>query len=169
MPSNSAAPVSDLSQTASELPRAGVLRRLAALVYDAFLLFGLLVAPLIILIALRSQPVLPDGAIAHDLPPIAPAPVMLAYMVTIVCGFYWYFWRKKGQTLGMQAWRLRLDSANGTRPSWRQCGVRSAVGLLSLLCGGLGYYWLWWDRAHATWHDRASNTYVVVLPKRAKT
>lgn len=166
MPPESSAPLSKLTHAGSELPRAGVFRRLAALVYDMFLLFGLLVAPLIILIALRSRPTLADGSVAHDLPPIAPAPVMLVYMVTMVCGFYWYFWRKNGQTLGMQAWRLRLDSANGARPSLRQCVVRSTVALVSLLCGGLGYYWLWWDRARATWHDRASNTYVVVLPKR---
>ncbi len=159
---------SESSTLLSELPRAGVFRRLAALVYDAFLLFGLLVAPLVIVIALRSRPVLPDGSVAHDLPPIAPPSFMLVYMITIICSFYWYFWRKKGQTLGMQAWRLRLDSTDGGRPSLQQCVVRSAVSLLSLLCGGLGYYWLWWDRARATWHDRASNTYVVVLPKREK-
>jgi uncharacterized RDD family membrane protein YckC len=157
---------SEVFATTTALPIAGVFRRLAALIYDTFLLFGLLVAPLIVLIALRSRPTLPDGSVTHDLPPIAPPAVMLLYMVTVVCGFYWYFWRKNGQTLGMQAWRLRLDSTSGANLSLRQCIIRSAVALLSLLVGGLGYYWLWWDCAHLTWHDRASNTCVVLLPKR---
>ena len=159
---------SDHRETHSALPQAGVFRRLAALVYDAFLLFGLLVAPLIIVIAVRSRPTLPDGSVAHDLPPIAPAPVMLVYMIAVICCFYWYFWRKNGQTLGMQAWRLRLDDVAGARPSLRQCIIRSAIALLSLGCVGLGYFWLWCDGNHLTWHDRASNTRVVVLPKRKR-
>jgi len=157
-----------LSATISPLPRASVVRRLAALVYDCFLLFGLLVAPLIVLVALRETPTLPDGAVAHDLPPIAPAPVMLAYSLLIVCGFYWYFWRKNGQTLGMQAWRVRLDSIDGTRPGLQQCAIRSLVGVVSLLAAGCGYWWAWLDRDGASWHDRASNTRVVVLPKRPR-
>lgn len=148
------------------LPHAGALRRIAALVYDAFLLFGLLVVPLFILTAIRSRPQLQNDSVVHDLPPIAPPPVMFLYTLAVICGFYWYFWRKNGQTLGMQAWRLRLDDADGMRPTLRQCAIRSAIGLLSLLCGGLGYWWAWWDREHLTWHDRASNTRVVVLPKR---
>jgi uncharacterized RDD family membrane protein YckC len=150
------------------LPPAGVVRRLAALVYDAFLLFGLLVVPLFLVTAVRSKPPLPDGSVAHDLPPIAPAPVMFLYMVVVICAFYWYFWRKSGQTLGMQAWRLRLDNAAGGRPGLRQCVLRSSIGLLSLLSAGLGYCWLWWDREHLTWHDRASNTRIVVLPKHKR-
>lgn len=160
------------------LPVAGVLRRLAALVYDAFLLFGLLVAPLFIAIAVFGphQQLAPEGAVTHELPSIAPRPLLLAYMIIVVAGFYCYFWRKSGQTLGMQAWRIRVDScdgdskdgnsSDGQRPSWIQCGLRCAVGIASLACFGLGYGWIWIDKHRASWHDRASNTRVVVLPKK---
>ncbi|MDB6060633.1 MAG: hypothetical protein JWM78_736 [Verrucomicrobiaceae bacterium] len=154
--------------TSSALPHAGVFRRLAALVYDTFLLFGLLVAPLILILILRGQSQLQNDSVTHDLPPIAPAPVMMIYTVVIVCSFYWYFWRKNGQTLGMQAWRLRLDSSTGNRPTWPQCLIRSGVSVVSLACGGLGYFWLLLNRDHLTWHDRASHTRVVVLPKRSR-
>jgi uncharacterized RDD family membrane protein YckC len=89
-------------------------------------------------------------------------------MVFMVAGFYYYFWRRNGQTLGMQAWRLRLDIAEGGRPSLRQCLLRMPVGFLALLCGGLGYWWIWIDRDRLAWQDRASSTRVVVLPKRPK-
>lgn len=149
------------------LPPAGVLRRLAALVYDAFLLFGVLVVPLFIAIAILSpRQNLPQDGVAHELPMIAPKPVLLAYMIAVIIGFYCFFWHKSGQTLGMQAWRIRVDSATGGRPTWRQCAVRTTIGCVSLLCGGLGYWWIWLDKNRLSWHDRASNTRVVVLPKK---
>ncbi|HET8710091.1 MAG TPA: RDD family protein, partial [Spongiibacteraceae bacterium] len=72
-------------------------------------------------------------------------------------------------TLGMQAWRLRVDAVQGGRPTWRQCLVRAAIGFVSLLSGGLGYWWIWIDKRRVSWHDRASNTRVVVLPKQKKS
>lgn len=152
---------------ATILPTAGVIRRLSALVYDAFLLFGLLVAPLFIATAASShRQNLPQGAVTHDLPAIAPKPVLLIYMIVVIVSFYIYFWRKSGQTLAMQAWRIRVDSNTGGRPTWKQCFVRIAMGFVSLLCGGMGYWWIWIDKQGASWHDRASNTRVVVLPKK---
>jgi uncharacterized RDD family membrane protein YckC len=152
----------------SAAPTAGVLRRLIALVYDAFLLFGLLVTPLLIAIAAMSPPheAVREGSVTHDLPSIAPKPVILAYMLIVVVSFYCYFWRTTGQTLGMQAWRIRVDAESGGRASWRQCFIRAAVGFFSILCAGLGYWWVWIDKNRVSWHDRASNTRVIVLPKR---
>lgn len=158
---------SETTTTETPLATAGALRRLAALVYDAFLLFGLLVAPLFIATAaLSPRGDVHEGSVAHDLPSIAPKSVMLVYMIVVIVAFYCYFWRTSGQTLGMQAWRLRVDGENGNRPSWRQCLMRAIVGFISLLCAGLGYWWIWIDKDRASWHDRASNTHVVVLPKK---
>lgn len=166
-PKTSKSTPNTLEITATELPTANVVRRIAALVYDAFLLFGLLVVPLFIATAVLSpQQNLPLGAVTHDLPAIAPKPVLLVYMVVMIVGFYVYFWRKSGQTLAMQAWRIRVDSNTGGRPTWAQCFIRAAVGLLSLSCGGMGYWWIWIDKQGASWHDRASNTHVVLLPKK---
>ena len=137
---------------------AGIFRRFAALIYDFFLLFGVIAIPLLLFAMTKPQNGPPT--------PLAPKPIIYLYVAAVICGFYWYFWRKNGQTLGMQTWRLRLDDDAGGRPTLRQCAIRSAIGLLSLLCGGLGYWWAWWDREHLTWHDRASNTRVVTLAKR---
>jgi len=160
-----------MSETATETRSAGVLRRLAALVYDSFLIFGLMVVPLFLFTGLAEHGARGDlqtDAVVHDLPVIAPGPVLLVYEIAIVLGFYCYFWLRNGQTLGMQAWRLRLDSLAGGRPSLWQCLQRALVGFASLLCAGLGYWWIWLDRDRRAWHDRASNTRVVVLPKRKR-
>lgn len=153
-----------------DLPTAGPIARLAALGYDSFLLFGLLFVPLFILTAIRapSSKLQTDGVV-HELPLIGPAYLLLPYTICMIAGFYYYFWRRNGQTLGMQAWRLRLDSKDGGRASLRQCLIRMLVGFISLVAGGLGYWWIWIDRDRLAWHDRASGTRVVVLPKREKT
>ena len=46
--------------------------------------------------------------------------------------------------------------------------MRYSVGTLSLLPAGLGFWWAWFDRDRLTWHDRASRTRIVRLPKRPK-
>lgn len=67
-------------------------------------------------------------------------------------------WRRGGQTLGMRPWRLRVVAVDGGAGSWRALWLRYAVGSLSLLAGGLGFWWAWFDRDRLTWHDRVSGT-----------
>ncbi len=84
----------------------------------------------------------------------------------IVTGLYaTVSWRRGGQTLGMRPWRIRVVAADGGTPSAGALWRRYAVGMLSLLAGGLGFWWAWIDRAGLTWHDRASATRIVRLPK----
>ncbi len=74
-------------------------------------------------------------------------------------------WRRGGQTLGMRPWRLKVVDAGGAAPSTRALWQRYAVGTLSLLAGGLGFWWAWIDRDGLAWHDRASGTGMLRLPK----
>lgn len=74
-------------------------------------------------------------------------------------------WRRGGQTLGMRPWRLRVVAADGGRPTVRHLVVRYGVGIASLLAGGLGFWWAWLDPRGRAWHDRASGTRMVRLPR----
>jgi uncharacterized RDD family membrane protein YckC len=74
-------------------------------------------------------------------------------------------WRRGGQTLGMRPWRLRVVAAAGDALTMRSAWLRYAVGTLSLLAAGLGFWWAWFDRERLTWHDRASGTRLVREPK----
>ena len=74
-------------------------------------------------------------------------------------------WRRGGQTLGMRPWRLKLVTADGGTAGWKALWLRYLVGLLSLAAGGLGFWWAWIDSDRRTWHDRASGTHLVRLPK----
>lgn len=70
-------------------------------------------------------------------------------------------WHRGGKTLGMRPWRLRLAGVDGARPSLAALSSRYVIGTLSLLAGGLGFWWAWWDRDGLTWHDRISATRLV--------
>lgn len=73
-------------------------------------------------------------------------------------------WHRGGKTLGMRPWRLRLVGNDGSRPALTSLSKRYAIGTLSLLLGGLGFWWAWLDRERMTWHDRASGTRLVRDP-----
>jgi len=155
----------------SRLPSAPVWRRLAALVYDGLLLFALLLAATALYQGLSGQlHSLPDPtateAVMEALPDGPGGLLFQGYLLAVIVGFYVYFWRRSGQTLGMQAWRLQLISAAGGRPGLGQCLLRLLVGIPALLLAGIGYGWIWLDREGRAWHDLASRTRVVMLPRR---
>lgn len=75
-------------------------------------------------------------------------------------------WRRGGQTLGMRPWRLQVIAAGGGHPTTRALWRRYAVATLSLLAGGLGFWWAWLDRDALAWHDRASRTRMIRVPKK---
>ncbi len=70
-------------------------------------------------------------------------------------------WRRGGQTLGMRPWRLQLVTTDAGTAGWSALWLRYCAGTLSLLLGGLGFWWAWFDRERLTWHDRASGTRLV--------
>lgn len=91
----------------------------------------------------------------------------LGWLASIV-GFYWFFWSRAGQTVGMKAWRLKIVDAQGNTPSHAQCWIRMVVSPIALALGGLGYWWCLINRKHAAWPDIASGTQVVTMPKLDK-
>jgi uncharacterized RDD family membrane protein YckC len=105
---------------------------------------------------------------AHqNIPPFSPLWWLLWSVCWAVAGLYaTVSWRRGGQTLGMRPWRLRLTTSDPALPSWSQLWTRYAVGTLSLLLAGLGFWWAWFDREHLTWHDRVSGTALMRSPKR---
>jgi uncharacterized RDD family membrane protein YckC len=79
--------------------------------------------------------------------------------------FYVGFWSRYGRTLGMQSWRLTLETADGKKPDLTRASLRFLASLLSLIPLGLGFWWQLWDRDSMTWHDRLSGTRLRYHPK----
>lgn len=85
-----------------------------------------------------------------------------------IVGFFCLFWLKNGQTLGMQAWRIKIVGFDGEAPSLPKALLRCLGAVLSFLCLGLGYWWCLIDRHKRYWHDYLSRTELVLLPKSKK-
>jgi len=77
-----------------------------------------------------------------------------------VAFFFIWFWTKSGQTIGMRAWRLRVQNQNGTLLSKKTAIKRLLPSLL-----GLGNLALILDRKNKlSLQDRVTQTEVVLLP-----
>ena len=141
---------------------AGLLRRLGALFYDSLLLAALLMVVTAALLPLTGGEAI-DAAKNPLLECVyrglLPVPVALYYGIP---------WTRRGQTLGMVAWRLRLERADGSLPRWPDVPKRLAAATLSLLPAGLGWWWMLVDRERLAWHDRLSGTRIVLTPPRGR-
>jgi len=105
----------------------------------------------------------------QNIAPFSPLQWLLWCLCWMATGLYAVLsWRRGGQTLGMRPWRLRVVNADAITgmPSWRALMLRYAVGTLSLLLMGAGFWWALFDRECLTWHDRASRTRMRREPKR---
>ncbi len=136
-------------------PTAGVFRRLAAAVYDGLLLVGIWMVITLIIVVLHGGEAVPAGNLAFQL-----------LLLALAALLFMSSWLRGGQTLGMRAWRLKVERQSGAPLDLRTASLRFAAGILSLLACGLGIFWLWIDRDHLTWHDRIAGTRVIVLPKQ---
>ena len=149
------------------LPVAGVVRRLAAMVYDGLLVFGVLfTATLPTLFLTPGEQRLVNGEVVHELPTLVDGWPFQVYLLAVYISFFCWFWRKNGQTLGMQAWRLKIEDIAGGRITFIQCLQRLLGATISTLCLGLGYWWIWIDKEHLSWHDHWSKSRVVVVAKK---
>jgi uncharacterized RDD family membrane protein YckC len=74
-------------------------------------------------------------------------------------------WTRGGQTIGMRAWRLRVRRADGARLTWPRALLRFGVALISLAAFGIGFLWALLDPQQRTWHDIATATTLMRLPK----
>jgi len=94
----------------------------------------------------------------------------LVQLLTVfsIVGFFTIFWLNGGQTLGMQAWRIKLVNFQGGPPSAGRALLRCLGAFLSAACLGLGYLWCLIDHNNRYWHDYLSGTELILVPKPHK-
>jgi len=146
-------------ETYSDIKIASPLKRLGAFIYDLMLITALLMVSTGVLMTI-------NGGEALDKSPYFA--VYQSALFIIVYLFLSFFWMRNGQTLGMLAWRLRVQTSEGYRLNFTQCLLRYIVGIVSLGTCGVGFLWMFVNKQKMTWHDLASGTHVVELPKNAK-
>ena len=129
-------------------------RRFGAIIYDTLLVFALMFLATLPFIALRAG----EPVAAGD-------PVYQLTMLFVAYAFFAGFWWRSGRTLGMQSWRLSLETMDGQEVGLSRSSLRFFSALLSWLPLGLGFWWQLWDRDGLCWHDRLSGTRLEFRPK----
>lgn len=123
---------------------AGLLRRLGAWLYDSLVVCSLLiiagfigygVANLLLTMGIAQVPADQDALwllTEHHW-----SLIYTLWLAWVIIGFYCWFWTRAGQTVGMRAWRLRVENYDGSNIKLTQALIRlatSAFGLGNLMC-----------------------------------
>lgn len=124
----------------------GFFRYFAAIFYDLLLLIAIFF--------LATAILLPFNAVEAIKSPL----VFPLYLYSIGFLFYGWFWTHGGQTLGLQAWKLRLVSNSSASISWQQAFIRYLSASLLL---GFGFLWRIWQKDRKTLQDLSSQSYII--------
>jgi uncharacterized RDD family membrane protein YckC len=90
--------------------------------------------------------------------------LQLLLWVCIGSYFVWC-WHRKGQTLAMQTWHLKVINQNSNLLTVKQAILRYALATLSLLFFGMGYLWVLVDKNRLTLHDRLLKNRITFAPR----
>lgn len=102
----------------------------------------------------------------HELNPTELGWPILPVLASVYIGFFVYFWKNTGQTLGMLVWKIKLVSNNQKPISYGQAFIRIMAAIPSVGLFGLGYIGLLLGAKNRTWHDAIAKTSVIRLAKK---
>lgn len=137
------------------LPSAGILVRFAAMVYDTLIMLGIYFVLTLIVTGVNGMESV-EG------------PLFQSLLFIAAFSFFAKFWTDGGQTAGMKAWKIRVETLDGRPITLQQALIRFLFAFVSALPLGLGYLWMFVDSNQLTLHERISNTRTTVIPKPQK-
>ncbi|MBR9726563.1 RDD family protein [Shewanella intestini] len=154
----------------ANFPRASFVRRLGAMVYDLFLAVAVYVCAgaigFGIFYALFTANLVSLNGFEHISDSLNNTPLYAGiykfWLVSCVGGFYALFWSRGGQTLGMRAWRLKVQHPNGQNLSFITASARVVWSLL-----GLSNLYILLNSEKLGLQDKLTRTEVVVLSVEA--
>ncbi|CAH9018127.1 RDD family protein [Candidatus Nitrosacidococcus sp. I8] len=142
----------------SPIPVPSLLRRFCAIFYDSVLLvFMLFLLTTFITLPFRQGEGIESGNILYQV-----------YLISATIIFFSAFWIYRGQTIGMWVWRIRVQQLDGSNITWLQALSRFGLSLISWSLLGIGFWWALFDKENRAWHDRFSETQLILLPKPSK-
>lgn len=133
----------------------GILRRVAAMIYEGTLLFGVaFVSTALFLLASGGASGLEGWR--HL--------ALQVYLGAVFAGYFLWCWLRGGQTLAMKAWHVRLVAPGRESLPPGKALLRLALAAL-LVPSGIGILWALFDRERQFLHDRLAGTRLVSVPR----
>jgi len=128
----------------------GILRRIGAFAYDFILLIAVLFLVTAILMPISRGFISPSNLFFK------------VYIFLTIFVFFGWFWVHGGQTLGMRAWKIRVELDDGSNLGWPQALLRF---ILAILTFGIGLLWCLWDKKYRALFDVLAKTQVIRVDK----
>ena len=125
----------------------GFFRRLAIIGYDIAIVVSLFI--LATMLAMLAG--FGGGTALKD-------PGYTLYLFAVWFLYITWCWHKGGMTVGMRAWRVKIEDKNGHKPGWGKSTIRFLTSLVSVSTVGLGFFWSLFDSRRRAWHDMLSGT-----------
>ena len=137
-----------------EYKPASVLRRILALFYDTLLLTGIILGYLLVVTLMFGDTF---ESISERIF------LQFSYLILGVI-FFTYFWKvNKGQTLGMQVWKIRIVGDENKEPSTKNLIYRSLFGLVFNLAFGSNYLFIFFNKDKKSINDLLSKTKTIKI------
>lgn len=93
-------------------------------------------------------------------------PLLFPILLLALYVFFGFFWTRTGQTLGMQAWHIKIQKNDQSMLTWQQAFIRFISATISLSFCFIGYLWVLLDGQKRSWQCIASDSEVIRIPKR---
>ncbi len=132
---------------------AGFLKRILAIIYDSLLIAAIVLVLSLLLVFINGG--YPESGSFLS---------FIQFFILVVTGpiFYSYFWIvNKGQTTGMQAWKIKLVTMDETELNIKKTMLRCLISTISFAFIGLGYLWILYDKENLSWSDILTKTKVI--------
>jgi len=139
---------------------AGIMRRLAAIIYDLFLLAAvILVAVSLFTIVVESIAGQSSSGELLETPWIK---LLFQFYLSLVSAlFYLWFWTHGGQTLGLKVWKLKVVDDSLHTPGIKTSGLRLGWAIVTCIPFGIGFLWALFNKNRLTLYDQLSGTRLV--------
>ena len=121
------------------------LKRIAASIYDLFLLLG-------VWFAVGSFAVWINGGII-EVKWIGPSLVLTSTWI-----FYGYFWTHGGKTLGMAVWKFEIYSIDENKINFQKVSIRFFSNVITVLLGGIPLMFMYFSKNNLSLSDYLSKT-----------
>ncbi len=135
-------------------------RRLAAIVYDSIIVLAIwFIVGFIVLTAfgIDQVQVQDERVVLGSFYRFT----LFASMLGSAYLFFAWFWTHSGQTIGMQAWKIRIQNSDGSSISWKQSLIRCVTAPPALICLGAGYFLMLFNPERLTLPDILSGSVVM--------
>ena len=128
-----------------------MLRRLASMLYESLLLFGVAFFGTWLFQFAAGTLVIDGWRLA----------MLQLFLVALFATYFLWCWLRGGQTLAMKTWRIRLVSKDGHRNLAPKAALLRFVAALLLVPTLLGILWALVDRDRQFLHDRLAGSLLI--------